>query len=154
VNLRTRVPTEADWPAIHAVANEALPTAPDGNEGWIRARRDFDAGNARRHYLVEDGAGDVVVYGAVEASGAPGWFRLFLVTHPDRLSRSGEELLGVLLEDARALNGRVVWLREHADDPLVAFATARGFTEARRYVLGAEHGASSGVEVVELERRL
>jgi hypothetical protein len=42
-------------------------------------------------------------------------------------------------------------MREHADDPLLAFVRGRGFLEARRYVLGIEHGAYAGIKAVEVE---
>jgi hypothetical protein len=154
--LHLRPPSDVDWPAIHAVANEAVPDAPDGNDGWLSARRAFDeASRTRRHYVAEHGEGLIVAYGGVEESGDAGWYRLFLVMRPDRLADdTGDTLFEALNRELASLGARVAWMREQAGDPVLAFALGHGFMETRRYTLGDEHSAYAGVEVVEMQRRL
>jgi hypothetical protein len=154
--MRLRPPSDADWPAIHAVANEALPNAPEGNTGWLEARKALPSDQLRRrHYVIEDEGGMVAGYGGIEPAGPRGWFRLFVVIAPKRLDGGAGDLVLVrLLEDARDLGAIAFWMREHADDPLVSWMLTRGFVEARRYTLGPEHGAYAGVAVAEIEHRL
>ena len=103
--MRLRPPSDADWPAIHAVANEALPNAPDGNTGWLEARKALPSDQLRRrHYVIEDEGGMVAGYGGIEPAGPRGWFRLFVVIAPKRLDGGAGDLVLVrLLEDARDL---------------------------------------------------
>ncbi len=154
--LRVREPTDADWVAIHAVANEAVLDAPDGNSTWLQARRGFDEGaRKRRHYVAEDGDGRIVAYGAVEQGGDAGRYRLFLVMRPDRLEDgTGDALFDALLRDLGSLGAEIAWMREQADDQVLLFALARGFSETGRYVLGADQGVYAGLEVVEIARAL
>ena len=150
--MRTRRPTDADWPTILALADVALPQAPDGNNAWLDARRAFSVSSRSgvQHLFLDDGEG-VLAFGAVEQMGTLR-FRLFLVTRPDQLDLIGDEVLSVLAAEAVDLGADKLWMREHADDPLVEFARKRGFQELLRYQLGPEHGAYAGVDVVELER--
>jgi hypothetical protein len=153
--MQRRARAEEDWPAILALANEALPQAPDGNSAWIAARQAFSRANiAGLHCLFEDDAGDLVGFGALEASETPGAFRLFIVMHPKTLRRHGDSAVDVLLREATALGAKVIWMREHADDPLIAFMRRYGFEETQRYALGPEHGAYAGVEVLEVQHRV
>jgi hypothetical protein len=152
--MRSRTPVESDWPAIRALANQALPNAPDGNNAWMAARKAFASGSKRGvHRLFEDDKGSPLAFGAIEETGH-GRARLFLVTHPDRLEIVGDEVLRVLIADANDKGATAVWMREHIEDPLVPFALKRGFTELQRYSLGAEHGAYAGIDVLEIQRRL
>jgi hypothetical protein len=140
-----------DWSAILAVANEALPNAPDGNAGWLEARKRFDG--QRRHYVGE-GGGDIVAYGAIEETSGPARWRLFAVMSAARLNDGlGDRMLDQLLHDARELGTSTLWMREQADDALLPFVAARGFVETRRFVV-RDGSAYDGVEVVELERAL
>jgi hypothetical protein len=152
--MRSRTPTDSDWPDIRALADQALPQAPDANRAWITARQAFSrTGTAGLHRLFEGDDGDTLGFGALEASEAPGAFRLFLVMHPDTLAQHGDAAVADLLGEAASLGAKVVWMREHADDPLIAFMRRHGFEESQRYVLGPEHGAYAGVEVIEIQCR-
>jgi hypothetical protein len=137
-----------DWSAILAVANEALPNAPDGNAGWLEARKRF-AGQ-RRHYVAE-GGGEIVAYGGIEEAGDGRW-RLFTVMPAHRLNDGlGDRMLAQLLHDAQEVGAATLWMREQADDALLTFLATRGFAEMRRFVV-RDGSAYDGVEVVELER--
>jgi hypothetical protein len=145
-----RLPTNGDWPSILRVANEALPNAPDGNAGWLEARKRF-AGQ-RRHYVAE-GGGEIVAYGGIEEAGDGRW-RLFTVMPADRLNDGlGDRMLDQLLHDARELGAATLLMREQADDALLPFVAARGFVATRRFVV-RDGSSYDGVEVVELERPL
>ena len=137
-----------DWPAILRVAKEALPNAPDGNIGWLEARRRFDG--LRRHYVAEE-ATRIVAYGGIEASGEGRW-RLFIVMDAMRLASLGVSLLHQLMNNVRDLEGHIMWMREQADDAaLLSFAREHGFHEKNRFVV-QDGSAYDGVEVVELEQ--
>jgi GNAT superfamily N-acetyltransferase len=144
-----RPATDGDWDAILAVANEALPQAPDGNAGWLDARKRF-AGH-RTHYVAESDA-DIFAYGGIEYTDGARW-RLFVVMSPAHLGAGlGDRMLDQLSRDASELGAATLWMREQADDtPVVSFARARGFTETQRFVV-RDGSVYDGVEVVELER--
>jgi hypothetical protein len=137
-----------DWPAILRIANEALPNAPDGNAGWLEARKRF--GGQRRHYVAE-GGGEIVAYGAIEETSDPARRRVFVVMSPGRLKDGlGDAILNQLLHDSGELGAATVWMREQADDALLPFVSERGFVETRRFTV-RDGSAYHGVEVVEFE---
>jgi hypothetical protein len=157
MTIELRVPTTGDWPTIHALANEALPDARDGNAAWLEARRAFDERrSARRHHLAVDGSGLPLAYGAVEGGEEPGRFRFFLVMDPARLQTDVARVLyDRLLADLGELGASTVWMREEAHDSLVDFAKRNGFAETQRFVArGPAAGASAGCEIVVLEARI
>jgi N-acetylglutamate synthase-like GNAT family acetyltransferase len=150
VNSLLRRAHDNDWPAIHELANTALPNAPDANAGWLAARQSF--AGPRGHYVAE-GGGEVVAYGGIEDGGGARW-RLFIVMGAQQLIGGlGDRMLDQLLHDASQLGASTLWMREQADDPLLAFMTDRGFVETKRFTV-RDGSAYDGVEVVELERRL
>ncbi len=129
-----RPPTEADWAAILAAADAAIPFDPAMNRVWLRNRQEFDAGRRPRRHYVAAVDGVVLGYGAVELEAPRARAaRIFVVTDPDRLSSLGEVLLERLVVDARALSVETLWMREYvADEALLAFVQDRGFSETRR----------------------
>jgi L-amino acid N-acyltransferase YncA len=155
MSIEFRALVESDWPAVLRVANEALANAPDGNVGWLEARKSFDETRRRRRHYVAETNGEIVGYGAVEESNDSERWRLFAVMAVERLRDGlGDAMLKRLLSDFRELGGNVAWMREQADDrTILAFAAERGFAEARRFVV-RDGGAYGGIEVVELELAL
>jgi GNAT superfamily N-acetyltransferase len=154
VKTSVRPAQDTDWWAIERVTNEALPNAPDGNAGWLEARKRFDdSGRRRRHYVAE-GGDEIVAYGGIEETDDCSRWRMFLVMAPGRLRGGfGERMLDQLLHDARQLGASTLWMREQGDDPLLAFMRGREFVETRRFVI-RDGSAYDGVEVVELERSI
>ncbi len=129
------------------MADEALPSAADGNAAWLTNRRAFgDTGRPGRQYVAAEPDGRIVGYGAIEEDAEFGRYRLFVVMSAERLDGGVgallyERLYGNLVE----LGAHAVWMREQSDDRLVlAFATARGFRETQRFIF-------DGVEMVVLE---
>src|SRR3712207_2383336 len=118
MNVTLRPPQSGDWSDIHQVANAALPWAADGNVAWLANRQRFEqSGYVRRHYVAEDGEGQIVGYAAVEGEAEPGRFRLFIVTSPERLHGGlGQLLYDQLDRDLHALGATVAWAREEARD--------------------------------------
>jgi L-amino acid N-acyltransferase YncA len=130
VRLQLRPCTEADFDAILAIADAAVPFDPEGNRNWLEQRRAFDgATRVRRHYVVEED-GRLVGYGAIEQQSADSTsFRIYVVP---TLFGSGVEglLYDRLLADLCHLHARHVWVREYAHDQNVrAFFAARGFRQ-------------------------
>jgi N-acetylglutamate synthase-like GNAT family acetyltransferase len=129
-----RQPVVADWDAVLAAADAAVPFDPISNREWLRNRQHFDdTGGCRRHYVAfEDDR--VIGYAAIEL-GTPGATRarLFIVVAPTLLSSVGETLYQRLTADAAELGVATVWLREYArDEPLLAFLHERGFDDTMR----------------------
>jgi hypothetical protein len=146
MDITLRVPTDADWPAVLRVANEALPSAANGNATWVSNRRGFDATTRTRRQYVADVDGVIVGYGAIEEDAKPGRYRVFVVMSPARLSGDiGDAVYARLRRDLDELHARVAWLREEANDrSIVAFAAKQGFAEAQRF-------AVDGVDIIVLE---
>jgi hypothetical protein len=151
MSFTLRDSTDGDWPAILRVANEALPQAPDGNAGWVDARKTFDTAKRQRRHHVAEAEGQIIAYGGVEETGDGRW-RMFVVMSADRLRNgTGDTMLRQLLQDIHELGGSVAWLREQADDVrFLEFLLTRGFVETKRFVV-RDGGGYDGVEVVELE---
>jgi N-acetylglutamate synthase-like GNAT family acetyltransferase len=137
---------DADWSAILRVAAEAAPGK--DNEAWLANRKAFaDTGLVRRHYVAAAPRGGIIGYGAIEGDEQAARFRVFVVAAPHRLESAGRLLLERLTRDTDELGARGMWMRETADDPVLAFAEASGFRETRRFTVDQE-------QVVVLERTL
>jgi L-amino acid N-acyltransferase YncA len=137
MEYRLRVPTQDDWSAIFQVAMQAVPDAEAENREWWENRQAIDEREQqRRHTVVEDETGAVVGYGAVEEGPEDGLFRMFLVASPDRVKRGlGDDLYGHLMSVLDELDARIVWIREEARDPIVAYFLGKGFQERARFML-------------------
>ena len=134
--IRLRTPAVADWPAILALADAALPWDATGNREWLENRKRFNG--RRRHYLAEEGeSGPVVGYGAVEEGPEPGFFRMFVVMDPARLDGpAAARIYERLSADLAAWEARGVWVREYARDTAVlGFFQEKGFVEKNRFTL-------------------
>ncbi len=134
VPVELRPPGWADWDAVLAAADAAVPFDSTGNRAWLANRKCFDrTGGVRRHYVAVDDE-RVIGYGAIElATACATRARLFIVVAPALLASMGETLYQRLITDAGVLGTSVVWLREYAgDDPLLAFLYERGFVETIR----------------------
>ena len=130
---------DADWPAILELANESVAHVPGAGsqETWHDNRRHFDSKTGIQHQFVAEDpqSGAVLGYAAVE-SNLPGEFRLFLVMLPGYLDSLAELLYERCVELLREHDVRRVWFTEYgADEPLLSFARAHGFEEARRFSL-------------------
>ena len=126
---------DQDAAGVLAVVNSAVPFDLEGNEHWLRLRRQFDAIRfQRRHYVAfERETQRIAGYGAIEQGPEPERFRLFLVTALHDLARGvGEALYERLIDDLRGLHAGLVWMREHhTDQALLKFVTQRGFVQTR-----------------------
>jgi mycothiol synthase len=126
---------DQDAGAVLAVANSAVPFDLEGNEYWLRLRRQFDAIRfQRRHYVAfERETQRITGYGAIEQGPEPEQFRLLLIAALHELTHGvGEALYGRLMDDLRVLNAEMVWIREHhTDQALIRFVTGRGFVQTR-----------------------
>jgi hypothetical protein len=152
MELVVRPVLERDWPEIRALAERSVAHVPaaGSQEDWHRNRRSAgDRGAVQRQVVVEDPElGALLGYGAVE-SDAQGELRLFVVTTPDRLADVGELLYRRGLAVLGELGARRAWFTEYAaDEPLLRFARARGFSERRRFEL------PGGTEAVTLCKEL
>lgn len=126
---------DQDADGVLAVANSAVPFDLEGNEHWLRLRRQFDAIRfLRRHYVsFERETQRITGYGAIEQGPEPEQFRLLLMTALYDLAHGvGETLYDRLMADLRVLNAGLVWMREHhTDQALLRFVTGRGFVQTR-----------------------
>lgn len=126
---------DQDADGVLAVANSAVPFDLEGNEHWLRLRRQFDAIRfLRRHYVsFERETQRITGYGAIEQGPEPDQFRLLLMTALYDLTHGvGETLYDRLMADLRVLNADLVWMREHhTDQALLRFVTGRGFVQTR-----------------------
>ena len=149
--IQLRKPTAADWPAILAQADAALPWDRTGNREWLENRKRF-AGR-RRHYLAQMvPSGEVVGYGAVEEGPEAGTFRVFVVTDPASLrAEVGEMLYERLAAELDELGAQLAWAREYARDrDIITFFAERGFVEHRRFTpAGYEEMVVMGKQLVE-----
>jgi L-amino acid N-acyltransferase YncA len=150
MTIQLRNPTPDDWPAILRAATASLPWHAEANQEWLRNRMSFDdVARTRRHYVAEESAREVVGYGSIEASGAPGRFRLFVVMDAKLLATVGETLYQRLYEDLLLVNAKVAWAREEARDvALIDFFRWHGFGRETRFT------TEDGLEVVTLEQDL
>ena len=147
--IRLRQPGDNDWPAILAAAVAALPWAHEANLQWLQNRQRFDESRGvRRHYVAEDASSQKVIgYGAIESDAEPGSFRVFIVTAPELLATTGEQLYDRLLMDLQEVGATKIWAREEArDTSLLDFFRARGLAEAERFT------SKDGLEIVRVER--
>ncbi|MEP7292329.1 MAG: hypothetical protein ABI835_11125 [Chloroflexota bacterium] len=130
---------ESQWDTVYRLADAAIPFDLAGNRQTIDRRKSFDAAQyARRHYSVlGPSASAMIGYGAVEQQADnPASFRMFIILlSGDLWETAGDLLYQRLLGDLYALNARLVWWREYADDlALVRFVKTRGFTETDRVI--------------------
>jgi hypothetical protein len=137
--LRTRIPTESDWPAILGIANRSVADVPGAGSqaDWLENRRNFTSHGFQSHFVVDEGD-RLVGYGAVEGDDkAPAnHYRLFIVTEPDRLEHIGAVIHSRLEALLVELGAAGSWLVEYADDQrLVSFLHTCGYSETRRFTL-------------------
>jgi hypothetical protein len=130
---------ESDWPAVLAVANESVACVPGAGpqDEWLRNRRSFDIGRGVQHQVVAQAAGSTVGYAALESRdpATPLCFRLFVVCAPRLLETVGELLYAELQSRLRTLGATEARFQEYASGvELIAFAKAKGFSEAARFV--------------------
>jgi L-amino acid N-acyltransferase YncA len=147
MTIELREPTDADWPDIQRVANEALPRAADGNAAWLANRRAFgETGRERPQYVAVDANRRIVAYGAIEEDAGGARYGLFVVMGAERLAGGvGAAMYDRLRRHLDKLGARTAWMREQADDAaILAFASERGFGETHRFVF-------DGIEIVTLE---
>jgi len=152
--VELRLPVSADWDAVLAAADAAVPFDPAGNREWLGNRRCFDrTGGVRRHYVAVEGR-RVVGYGALElAAPEASRARLFVVLAPTLLTTVGEILYQRLIADAAELSVAVTWLREYTRDrPLLTFLYDRGFEETGRTLSPSRDFEHVTLERVLLER--
>jgi hypothetical protein len=155
LDIRLRSVRDEDWPVILAVANRSVAGVPGAGtqEEWESNRRRFDATRGfREHFVAEiTDQAEVVGYGAVESmsTGERDELRMFIVTPPERLSVVGELLYRSAMTVLARARVRRVRLTEYAgDQPLRAFAEARGFSEQHRFQI------ADGNEVIVLVKDL
>ncbi len=122
--------------AVLALANAAIPYDLEGNQRWLRLRRQVDEQRLlRRHYVViDDEARQLVGYGALEQQGPdPQRLRVYLLAYPGFLRRGvGIALYSRLTEDLEKLNVTSLWMQEyHQDSELLGFMHERGFVQTR-----------------------
>jgi hypothetical protein len=144
---------EQHYELLRSLSNCQVPQDPQGNEHWLRNRRDFDeAARTRRHYLaIESATVEPVGYASIEqqATGSP-HFRMFLVFDPQRFKYGdlGDFLYRRLHRDAIALKAQTLTLIEYASDlPFLSFLKQQGFVEVG-------HFQYDGFDVVRLEKSL
>jgi len=133
--LTLEQPTSDDWPAIGALADDAVrhvPGAPVQTE-WLANRRAF--AGARRHCIARED-GRIVGYAAIEAhQRGP---RLFLVvrwTLPGAFDVA-DLLQSGLREAMRGETSGPLWLLEYSGDrPMRDYLLARGFASAATFDL-------------------
>lgn len=136
VEARLRPLSEPDWPAVAALSSSLGLLDPEGQELWLRGRKDFAEGRlTRRHYVAEHATtGQLLGYGSVEQSVFLPKYRLFMSVAPERLREGvGDLLLERLTSDLTEVDGVNVSVREYASRAeLVDLLAARGFVETGR----------------------
>ncbi|HEY7348478.1 MAG TPA: GNAT family N-acetyltransferase [Ktedonobacterales bacterium] len=121
--------------AVLAIAHAAIPYDPEGNQRWLRERKQIDEQLfRRRHYVVVDtDTHDIVGYGAIEQQGSdpPQRLRLYLIVLPGYLrSGVGRALYGRLMSDVETLKVSSLWMQEYQQDTeLLGFVQERGFVQ-------------------------
>ncbi len=127
-----------DFGLLLDLANLAVPFDPQGNQEWLKFRKDFDESRYQRRHFLAEVSGQAVGYGALEQQGeTPTILRLFVVCSPENMSGEvGEAVYARLLLEARALGATVLWAREYLQDESVRdFLLSRGFEEVDRFRL-------------------
>jgi hypothetical protein len=118
-----------------ALADQAVPFAPDENAEWLAYRKAFDESTRlRRHYLAWEGE-IPVGYGCLEQQGDDTQtLRIYVVCSPERLNGEvGDALYDRLKLDVEELNITKLWARElQADEPISQFFTGKGFEVTER----------------------
>jgi mycothiol synthase len=126
---------DQDAAAVLAIANAAVPYDREGNELWMRLRRQFDAIRfQRRHYVaLERETQQIIGYGAIEQGQPQPRFRLFLLATSEWLHAGvGAALYKRLMGDLHALGAGIVWMREHQQHhDLLSFMRQSGFVQTQ-----------------------
>lgn len=136
-----REPTDEDWPAILALANESVEAVAGAGpqDEWAENRRRFASSpGLQRHWVAEaTTSGELIGYVGVEQQpGHAEAVRIFVVTSPADREGVGASLLDAALAEAHAIGATAAWLMEDvADADFIAFLGRHGFEEARRLPL-------------------
>jgi hypothetical protein len=136
-----RHPTQADWSAIAALADQSvahIPEAPRQSE-WVGNRQAFRG--MRCHYVVHDET--LLAYGSFEqaADEGDGAARLFLVVdwRTEHAIPAAQLLLEQLRKDAATLALGKLWVREYAlDRPFLDFLMGNDFHVTQTYERGGQ----------------
>lgn len=156
MSLSLRPASEADWPAVAALARAFDPDDPEGAADWLAERQHFDTVRyVRRHYVAVDEAGQVSGYGAIEQATNVTKFRIVMVAGRANLADVGELLYARLLRDLADLRAVQVLAREYDHPPhgaWLSFLRGRGFRDRH----AAEEIQPSGrkYRIVRLEKSL
>lgn len=133
VKARLRPFDEQDWMTISSIASTTSRNDPDGDDLWLRHRREFnDARYIRRHYVAEHaGTGQLLGYGSVEQTIYLPRYRLILVIDPLWLRRGvGDLLLERLVADLREVKAVTVTFRNYeSTNEMQSFLEEHGFIE-------------------------
>ena len=126
---------DQDAGAVLAIANAVIPYDLEGNEHWLRQRRQFNAIRFQRwHYVaLERETQQAIGYGAIEQGQPRERFRLFLLATPEHLRAGvGQRLYEQLMSDLDASGAHTVWMRENQrDQSLVALMREWGFVQTQ-----------------------
>ena len=138
-----RAAVEEDWNPLLDLAHDLVPFDREGNEEWLKLRRQFDTQNrTRRHYVAtHPDDGRILGYGSIEQQDPdPQRFRLYLAVPPDLRDQGLADLLyNRLLADLKELKAQTVWIREAISEwpppspekDLLDFFEQRGFVRDR-----------------------
>jgi len=133
VKARLRPSSDQDWTAITELATAKDQSDPEGNELWLRHRREFNESRfIRRHYVAEHAeTGQPLGYGSIEQTVYLPRYRLILVIDPLWLRRGiGDLLLERLLDDLREVNAVTATFRVYESaSEIQSFLKEHSFTE-------------------------
>ena len=136
VGARLRPFVERDWESLSAVTSAAGRGDAEGDELWLRDRREFNESNyVRRHYAAEhEETGQLLGYGAIEQTIYLPRYRLVLVIEPRWVRRGvGRLLLDRLADDLREAGAVTATYRGYESAGEVqSFLKEHGFTETLR----------------------
>lgn len=136
VAARLRLPLEADWQTVLAIAHGLETDYRANDDAWLRRRQQFDERRfQRRHYIAEHAeTGELIGYGAIEQTIFLPSYQLHLIVEPQWLRAGvGDLLHDQLMNDLRECNAITVWHRNYAPvTDTIDFLTARGFAETER----------------------
>jgi GNAT superfamily N-acetyltransferase len=133
VKARLRPSSDQDWTTITEIASARDQHDPEGNELWLRHRREFNESRfIRRHYVAEHAeTGQPLGYGSIEQTVYLPKYRLILVIDPLWLRRGiGDLLLERLLDDLREVNAVTATFRDYESaNEIQGFLKEHSFTE-------------------------
>jgi hypothetical protein len=148
--MEFRVPRSSDWREVLSIANHSVAHVHSAGtqEEWLRNRRTFSARGDQAHFVVTE-HDHLLGYGSLEreAASPTDEYRAFVVVHPNQLDTTGSAIYRRLEElmDERQVTRS--WFVEYAQDiRFIEFIGARGYVEARRFML------ASGAEAVVLSK--